>query len=129
KFGLPLALIRKCSTPCEIVLRGLGCFRLVYGLDPVENLAKIALGDLNIIVSLQIEPKLRRRAERLAEPQRSIGRNTGLLAGNPLDPSPRQAADLGKSARRHLERNEKFLPQNLTGVHGLELLGHLRRPF
>jgi ribonuclease BN (tRNA processing enzyme) len=31
---------------CEIVLRGLGCLRPVYGLDPVENLAEIAPGDI-----------------------------------------------------------------------------------
>src|SRR5205823_5588 len=36
----------------------LGRLRLVYGLDAIENLAEIALGDLNVIVVLQIEPKL-----------------------------------------------------------------------
>src|SRR5436190_6502527 len=30
--------------------------RLVYGLDAVENLAKVALRDLNVIVVLRIEP-------------------------------------------------------------------------
>jgi hypothetical protein len=115
---------RKISTPCDIALRRLGGFRLVYGLDAVENLAEIALRDLNIIVGLQIQPKLRRCAERLGEPKRGISRNAGLLAGDPLDSRPRQAADLGKSACRHFERNEKLLPQNLAGMHGLQLLGH-----
>jgi hypothetical protein len=119
-----LAPIRTRWKPSGIVLCRLGCLRLVYGLDPVENLAKITLGDLHVMVALQIEPKLRRCAERLAKPQRSIGRNAGLLADDPFDPSPRQAADLGKSARRNLERNEEFLSQNLAGVHGLELPGH-----
>jgi hypothetical protein len=33
--------------------------RLIYGLDAIKNLAEIALRDLNIVVVLQIEPKLR----------------------------------------------------------------------
>src|SRR5215469_15236744 len=53
----------------------LGRPRLVYSLDAVENLAQIALSDLNIVVGLQIQPKLRRRAKRLGEPKRGIGRN------------------------------------------------------
>ncbi len=46
------APIRKFSTPCDIVLRSLGRLRLVYGLDAIENLAQIALRDLNVIVVL-----------------------------------------------------------------------------
>src|SRR6266851_5194411 len=76
-----------------------GRLRLVYGLDAIENLAEIALRDLNVIVVLQIEPKLCRGAECLGEPKRSIGGNAGLFAGDPLDPCARQAAGLGKSAR------------------------------
>src|ERR1700680_211528 len=105
---------------------GSGRLRLVYSLDTIENLAEIALRDLNIIVILQIEPKLCRCAERLGEPKRSIGSNAGPFAGDPLDPCARQAAGLGKSARRHFQRNQELLPQNLTGMHGLELLGHCR---
>src|SRR6202521_2554716 len=106
--------------------RQLGRLRLVYGLDAIEKLAEIALRDLNVIVVLQIEPKLCRRAERFGEPKRGIGANAGLFAGDPLDPCARQAAGLGKSARGHFQRNQEFLPQNLTGMHGLELLGHCR---
>jgi hypothetical protein len=51
---------------------GLGRLRIVYGFDAIENLAEIALRDLNVIVVLQIEPKLRRCAERLGELKRSI---------------------------------------------------------
>src|SRR5882724_6048175 len=97
--------------------------RLVYDLDTIENLAEIALRDLNIIVILQIEPKLRRCAERLGEPKRGIGGNSSLLAGDTFDPRARQAASLGKSTRRHLQRNQELLPQNLSGMHRLELLG------
>jgi hypothetical protein len=97
---------------------------LVYGLDAIENPAETTHCELNVIVGLQVEPKLRRCAERLAEPKRGIGGDASLLAGNPLDPSARQTANFGKSARRHFERNKEFLPQNLTGMHRLELLGH-----
>ena len=89
---------------------GLGHLRLVHGLDAVENLAEIALRDLNIVVGLQVQPKLRRCTKRLGEPKCGIGGNAGLLACNPLDSSPRQTADLGKSACRHLERKEELLP-------------------
>src|SRR5216683_5196298 len=34
-----------------------GRLRLVYYLDSIENLAEIALRDLNVMVVLQIEPK------------------------------------------------------------------------
>src|SRR5258708_3216002 len=109
-----------------IQYRRLGRLRLVYGLDAIEHLAEITLCDLNVIVVLQIEPKLWRCAESLGESKRGIGGNAGLFAGDPLDPSARQAARLGKSARRHLQRNQELLPQNLTGMHRLELLGHCR---
>ena len=66
-----------------------GGLRLVYGLDSIENLAEIALRDLNVIVVLQIEPKLCRCAECLGEPKSSIGGNAGLFAGDPLDPRAR----------------------------------------
>ena len=106
----------------------LGRLRIIDGLDALECLAEIALRDLDIVISLQIEPKLRRRAERLGETQRGVGRNTGLLIGDPLNSRARQAADLGKSAGRHFERNEELFPQNLAGMHGFELPGHCNRP-
>jgi hypothetical protein len=64
----------------------------------IENLAEIALRDLNVIIVLQIEPKLGRCAECLGEPKRRIGGDAGLFAGDPLDPRARQAAGPGKSA-------------------------------
>ena len=72
---------------------------IVYGLDAIENLAEIASRDLKIIVGLQIEPKLRRRAEGLGEPKRSVGGDPGLFAGDPLDTRARQTASLGETAR------------------------------
>src|SRR5438132_7222291 len=98
--------------------RRLGRLRLVYGLDAIENLAEAAFRDLNVIVVLQIEPKLWRCAERLSEPERRIGGNAALFAGDPLHSRARQAAGLGKSARRDFERNQEFLAQNLAGMHG-----------
>ena len=52
--------------------RRLGRLRLVDGLDAIETLAEIALRDLNVIVVLQIEPKLCRCAECLGEPKRNL---------------------------------------------------------
>lgn len=109
----------------RLALRRSSRLRRVHGLDAIQYLAEIALRDLNIVVGLQIEPKLRRGTERLAEPQRGVGGYPGLFVGDPLDSRPRQAADPGKSARRHLERDEELLAQNLAGMHGLELPGHV----
>src|SRR5579872_175451 len=124
--GVPplIRALSRAACRSQIILRPLGRLRLVDSLDAVKNLAEIALCNLNIIVGLQIEPKLRRCAERLPKPQRSIGRDASLFAGNPLNPRPRQAADLGESARRHFGRHEELLSQNFTGMHRLELLGH-----
>src|SRR5208337_1331109 len=106
--------------------RWLSGLRLVYSLNAIENFADVALGYLNVIVVLQIEPKLRRCAERLGKPKRSIGGNAGPFAGDPLESRARQAASLGESARRQIQRNQELFSQNLTGMHGLELLGHCR---
>src|SRR5688572_20041239 len=46
--------------------RRLGRLRIVYGLDAIENLPEIALRDLNVVVVLQIEPKLCRVPSALA---------------------------------------------------------------
>src|SRR5690349_11695165 len=43
--------------------------RLVHGLNAIEYPAEITLRNLNIIVRLQVEPELRRRAERLSGDQ------------------------------------------------------------
>ena len=54
------------------------------------------------------------------------GAGTSRDSGGTNEAAARQAAGLGKSARRHFQRNQELLPQNLTGMHGLELLGHCR---
>src|SRR5258707_12098209 len=75
---------------------GSGRLRLVYSLDTIENLAEIALRDLNIIVILQIEPKLCRCAERLGEPKRGIGGNAGLVRGEALASRARRAPSVAQ---------------------------------
>src|SRR5258708_9939423 len=90
--------------------RRLGRLRLVYGFDAIEHLAEITLCDLNVIVVLQIEPKLWRCAECLGESKRGIGGNAGLFAGGPLAPSARQTPGPCKSARPHLSRDPQLLP-------------------
>ena len=96
--------------------------RLVHRLDAIESLAQLALRNLDIGVILQIEPQLRRCAERLAEPKGRIGRNSGLLAGDPLDSRARQAASLGQGARREFERNKELLRRTSPGRMGLSFL-------
>jgi hypothetical protein len=76
--------------------------RLVYNLDAIENLPKIAFRNLTVMVVLQIEPKLCGRAKCLRKPKCRIGRDASLLADDPLDPGTRQTANFSKSARRPL---------------------------
>jgi hypothetical protein len=61
-----------------------GSLRLVYILNTIEKLAQISFGDLNVIVVLQIEPKLCRCAQRLASANRRIGGNARLFAEDGL---------------------------------------------
>src|SRR5262249_40382120 len=67
-------------------------------------------------------PKLCRGAERLAEPKRSVRRNTGLFAGDPLDPCARQAAGLGKSAREIFSGIRNSSRRTSPGCMGLSFL-------
>ena len=72
------------------------CSRSRYNREAPQD----PLRNLKIIVVLQVEPKLRRCAQRLGKPKRGVGGHAGLFGGDPLDPSARQAARLGESARR-----------------------------
>ncbi len=103
-------------------------FRLIDGLDAIEGSAEFALGDLYVIVVLQIEPQLRRGAERLAKAKRRIGGDASMFASNPLDPRAGQAAHLGERARRHLQRNEEFLCSTSPGCMGLSFLAMSNNP-
>ena len=96
---------------------GAAAFRLVYGLDAIEEISpeSARLRDLNVIVVLQVEQS-RGCAECLGEPKRSIGGNAGLFAGDPFDPCARQATGLGKERSPHFQRNQELLPQNLTRI-------------
>src|SRR5260221_9153488 len=82
-----------------------GRLRLVYGHDPIENLAEIALRDLNVIIVLQIEPKLGRCAECLGEPKRRIGGDGRLFSCGSLHPRAGAAPGPCQKAR------PPFLPE------------------
>src|SRR6516164_3417881 len=60
-----------------------GGLRLVHRLDAIENLAEALLGDLNVTIVLQIEPKLTRCAELHRQADRL---QNDRLAGEPVDP-------------------------------------------
>jgi len=63
-------VVKQTNGACNTAFTRLRRLRLVYSLDTIESLAQVALRDLNIVIGLQIEPKLRRRSERLGEPTR-----------------------------------------------------------
>ena len=68
---------------------------------------------------------LRGGAQRLAETERGISRNRGLLAGNPLDARARDAASLRRAHRPTIRAEREFLAKDFAGMHRRKLLGHV----
>lgn len=93
--------------------------------DLAQFLADRAFRRLDVVAVLQIEPELRRGAERLAQAQRGVGGDAAGLGGNALDPRAWHAHRLGQGAGRQIERHEEFLAQDFAGVERGELLGRL----
>lgn len=84
--------------------------------DLAKLLADRAFCRFDVVSVLQIEPELRRGAERLAQAQRGVGGNAAGLGGNALDPRARHAHRLGQCAGRQSERHEEFFAQDFAGV-------------
>jgi hypothetical protein len=67
--------------------------------------------------------------ERLGEPKRGIRSHAGFLIRKPLNARAGNTTNFRKRAGRHPKRDQKFFPENFTGVHGREPLhrfpGHL----
>jgi len=82
-----------------------------YGLDAIETLAEIALRDLNVMVVLQVEPKLCRGAECLASrsavsavmPVRSLAIRSIRVRGKP-QALARAPADIFSGTRNSSRR-------------------------
>jgi hypothetical protein len=86
-------------------------------------LADLALCHLNIVVVLQVKPKRRCGSECPGEPERGIRGYPGFLVREPLDARSGHAAGSRQRASRYFEWDQKFFPENFTGVHGRELFG------
>jgi hypothetical protein len=99
-------------------------FDRLYFLD---DLSDIAPRHLQVVVILQIKPKMRRRTERLAQAESRVRCDTHILRCDALNARSRNAHLASQRAGRQLERNEKLLTDNFTGMHGREFFGH-RRP-
>jgi hypothetical protein len=95
-------------------------FDRLYFLD---DLSDIAPCHLQIVVVLQIKPKMRRRTERLAQAESRVRCDTHILRCDALNARSRNAHLAGERASRQLERNKKFLTKNFTGVQGREFFG------
>lgn len=106
--------------------RRAGALRRVAGhaCDLGEFPRDRALGCFDVEAILQIEPELRRGAERLAQTQRRIGRNARRLGGDALDARARDPHGFRQRAGRESERTQELFAQNFAGVEGRELLGH-----
>jgi hypothetical protein len=75
--------------------------------------------ELNIVVGVQVEPKVSRRAERLAEPKRRIGGNpvfSAAIRSMRLRGSPHEGA------RRDIERDRNSSRRTSPGCRGLSFL-------
>src|SRR6516165_5435171 len=95
-----------------------------HRIDLLKLVSNPASRRPHIELVLQVQPKLGRGAERLAEPQRGIGCDRGLFIGNAFDAGARNATRLCKCTCRQAERNEKLLPQHFAGMHRREFSGH-----
>lgn len=92
--------------------------------DLAKLLADGAFGGFDVVAVLQIEPELRRGAERAAQAQSGVGGDAAGLSGDAFDPRARHAHRLGQRAGRQSERHEKFLAQDFAGVERGKFLGH-----
>ena len=97
--------------------------------NPRELLTNRTLRRLDVIAVLQIEPDLRRGAERLAQAQCGVGGDARGLGGDALDAGARYTHGLGQRARGEVERSKKLLAQNFAGMEGRKPLGHGGIPF
>src|SRR5262245_49520445 len=104
---------------CSLPLERLDAFQIGGGLVPCL---------FEVVLSLQVHPERRRRAEITPETERGIRRNGGLLARQPLDTSAWDAASARDGIRRKLHRDEKLLSENLTRMNRRQFPRHDLNP-
>jgi len=85
------------------------------GAFRVENL-------VHVDNALGVEPKVRRRPERLRKTQRCVGRNTALTVYDLVQARVRHTDPFRESGLRKPERNEEFLNEDLAGGDGANVL-------
>jgi hypothetical protein len=98
-----------------------------HARDLGELLADRLLRRFDVVTVLQVEPELRRGAERLAQAQGGIGRDADRLGGDALDPRARHTHRFRQRAGRQAERNEKFLTQDFAGMERGKFFGQFLR--
>jgi hypothetical protein len=79
--------------------------------------------DCKVIGSLEVEPELRSRVERLRQQPSRLGGNASLSANQLIDSLKRYSDVLGESYLRLAKRNEELLAKNLSRMRRDSVLG------
>jgi len=84
----------------------------------------LIFGALHVVIRLQIQPELMRRAEKTRETKRCVRTDAAPTARDLIDTRRRDIQGARKSIARQFERNHELLEQLLTWMNWLQFLGH-----
>lgn len=103
---------------------------LHIGLSPVDlnlmiqTISYRLLSDLQVVMSLQVDPKLSRHPKKAAKPQCCIRRNGPFALHYFINASRRNGYVLGKPILRDAHRFQKLFKQNLSRMNWSKVSSH-----
>src|SRR5713226_5488804 len=86
-------------------------------LNPLQLFCKTIPGAAQFVEGLQIHPETFCGAEKLGESNCRVRRNPALFKNDVVDSRRGHTKLLGEFIGRHLQRLEKFLPQNFSWMN------------
>ncbi len=94
-------------------------FRFISNREnfPFDFILQLASRDLQIIMSLQIDPELRRRIKCNRQPQSSISGNPSFLSNDRIDPVRGDSQLSSQSILAYTQWFHKLFQEYLTGVY------------
>src|SRR5690606_25903858 len=88
----------------------------------------LSASDVALIVALQVDPELGRRAEVPREPQRRVCGDPPLAVHDLIDPPGRDAERHGELVLRDAEAPDEILQEDLARVNRLDPVSGSQRP-
>src|ERR1700719_1085174 len=108
----------------DAALGEFGCLDCFTRFNLGNFRAGLIFGALHVVIRLQVQPKLMRRAEKTRETKRCVRTDAAPTAHDLIDTRRRDIQGARKSIARKLERNHELLVQLLTWMNGLQFLSH-----